>query len=349
MSKNSFLVFIFSTIFLFQYPSNATDDEKTEERSIKKIGQQELTLIVGNTREKGGVKKSLVELVGQEDADFTHKKSFPGDIVSVDIAPLLQQGPYKHLILDFVQTKPQQIMTSLGGIHPTRIFFEWFPSCVEREPGNNITPLLLPALKNAFELLADNGELIIEHMPHAVYLPDSSSQAVKSLLEETKIKPEYLKIAAPYPSRTQVSGVISQLLQKADPFTIHINRAVHDEIREYLKNKAKGLASSPQKYSDYKIIDQIINLFAQNFSVNVPTMAAMINNGLVGYYHERNEEYQGYFDLFDQHYYMRTQALSILQTLSGIGFKVDHDSIQYYAEPNSFNGRKHSWIIKAIK
>ncbi|MBN9412820.1 MAG: hypothetical protein J0H12_02685 [Candidatus Paracaedimonas acanthamoebae] len=138
-SKNKLFLFVFLSTFFFQNPIVATEAD-IESNSAKK----QLTLIVGNTYEKGWVKPSVAKLIGQDAADFTHINSFQGRVVSVDLAPLHQKGDYEHLALDFVKTKPEKIIEALGS-PPTCIFFEWFPSCVENEPENNITPLLLPA------------------------------------------------------------------------------------------------------------------------------------------------------------------------------------------------------------
>lgn len=76
-------------------------------------------------------------------------------------------------------------------------------------------------------------------------------------------------------------------------------------------------------------------------------MAGMIQNGLVAYYSAGSTQYQGYFDLFDVYYYMETHKGSIRETLNDIGFR--NVSIEYDSKPNPYNGRKHSWIIKAFK
>lgn len=342
MSKNKFFLFVFLSVFFFQKSTVASEESFESDPA-----QKQLTLVVGNTRKKGGVKESVAQLVGQEDADFTHTQSFKGRVVSLDLESPHEKKVYDHLVLDFIKTKPDQIIDALGS-HPARIFFEWLPSYVENESGNNITPLLLPALKNAFNILAVNGEVIIEHMPHAVYLPDEYTEALGTLIKEVKCDLKYLQISVASPIDKEIPGIISKRLQEADPFTLHVNRGLHMEMRAYLLDKAKNkVPTSPQKYTDYSIIDKGVEVFAKNFGVNKPTMAGMIQNGLVGHYAGKNQQYQGYFDLFDVYYYMETQRISILKTLSAIGF--ENASIEYLPEPNPYNGRKHSWIIKAFK
>lgn len=196
--------------------------------------------------------------------------------------------------------------------------------------------------------MAVNGEVIIEHMPHSVYLPDDYTETVGKLLKEVMCDITYLQQLAITPDERKIAGIISKRLQKADPFSLHVNRSLHEEMRAYLADKAKNQKpTSPQQYTDYSIIDKGVEIFAESFDVNKPTMAAMIQNGLVGHYFKKNEKYQGYFDLFDVYYYMKTQESSILKALSGIGFK--NASIEYSLNPNRYNGRKYSWIIKASK
>lgn len=250
MIKNLSLL-IFCGLFLFQNPSYASDD-------------QELTLIVGNTRGKGGLKESVALLVGQDTADFTHTKSFQGRVVSLDIDKLPQEENYEHLVLDFAKTTPSVIFEALGNTHPTRIFFEWFPSYVINEPGNNMTPLLLPALKNAFDTLGHKGEIIIEHMPHSIYLPDDYTEALGKLLKDVKCDLKYLQKLAITTDERTLSGIMSKRLQKIDPFSLHVNEGLHMEMRAYLLAKAKNQApTSPQKYTDYGRIDEGVEIFAK--------------------------------------------------------------------------------------
>ncbi|MBN9412821.1 MAG: hypothetical protein J0H12_02690 [Candidatus Paracaedimonas acanthamoebae] len=126
------------------------------------------------------------------------------------------------------------------------------------------------------------------------------------------------------------------------PLILRVVQKLRELFRHFCKRQ-----TLPQKYTDYSIIDKDVEVFAENFGVNKPTMAGMIQNGLVGYYMENNHQYQGYFNLFDVYYYMETQKISILKTLREIGFK--NASIEYDSGPNPYNGRKHTWIIKASK
>ena len=315
-----------------------------------------LTLVVGNCRRPGGVKESSAILVEQDKADFTHSKSFIGRVVSVDICSLQPHlDKYPHLTIDFAHTSSHEILQKLDNIHPIRVFFEWFPSCVTQTPKKNIAPLLLPALKNAFEILSPGGELIIDHNPYVLSLPDSSKEAFKSLLgEKLQVDPLHLRKAVSSHERLEEPGILSHFLQTADPFTLHICREERVEIRNYLifRIKNNDAAYDDAQCQFIKGKDQKINLLISRFSsaldMDKVELMIRISNGMLYSYQAIKEEEQGYWDLFEQHYYMKTRGPLILKELRNIGFSAGSEAIQYY-EVNPHNKRKHAWLISAKK
>lgn len=341
MKKLTFIVAAFS--FLLGSPS-------------VKAAEDSLTLVVGNTRQKGWVKPCVAALVGQNEADFTHTNSFPGKVVSVDLYPLSNRSSkrYKHLTVDFVNSSPQTLLSKTHNIAPNRIFFEWFPSCQFNTPGKNLTPLLLPALKNAFEILAPDGEIFIDHFAYVGHWPTDFSSAFTKLKEE-KANMTHVKRALGSPSREvlQAPGYIAQQLQKADPFMLHIIEGEHEEMRKALIFKAKNndqpFDDSACQFIKNKNINQIIDRFAQHFpALEKIQLIANISNGMLYSYQQVKEEQQGYWDLFEQHYYMETRKTLIKQSLEGIGFRADTIAIQSF-DINPYNQRKHAWIITAKK
>jgi hypothetical protein len=279
-----------------------------------------------------------------------------GQVVSVDVAPLSTGIRYPHLAIDFVRTPSSEILSRLNQLQPMCIFFEWFPSCLTGSKRNNLTPLLLPALENAYKLLSPGGELIIDHLPYVSCLPDKSAEAIKGL-EEVGASTTLIQQVNDTLKLHKISekpGVVSRLLQKADPFTLHINRGEHDEIRSCLifhyKNNDTPFDDSKCQFIKGKdqVIYQICAQFSTMFDIPKLDMVALINNGFVSSYKRRNDETEAYWDLFEQHYYMATRADPIKKALVGMGFILGDNPIQYHPV-NPRNNRKHAMIITAKK
>jgi hypothetical protein len=323
----------------------------------------ELTLGVGNVRAGGGANKSVNELVGQEKGDFTHAHSFTGRVVSVDICPQRSQIQFDHLQLDFVNTSSPALLNRLSSVRPGRVFFEWFPSCVVGQPRNNITPLLLRALRNAFEILSPGGEVLIDHMPYVLSLPTVYSFAYKTIIEakgmnETHVRNAIAVLDFQKPGvveRLKEPGVMSRLLQEADPFTLHICREEHEQIREYLKFRYKN-PSAP--YDDSKslfiqgriqIIDEIISLIPDLDLYGVTNMVALVNNEQGYYFANQDDKPQGHWHLFEWGYYMKTRRSLIFKALRDIGFVVGEDTAIRFYPINPYNQRRYAWIISAKK
>lgn len=313
----------------------------------------QLTLVVGNCRRAGGVKESNAKIVEQDKADFTHSKSFEGRVISVDICPLQPHLNYPHLVIDFANTSPDAILSKLNEVRPSRILFEWFPSCVTHNDGHNITPLLLLALKNAFEILAPGGELFIDHFPYTLSLPTESPEAFKALGQKIKPNNEHIRQAIDI-SKLKEPGIISRCLQLADPFTLHICREERLELRNYLMFRIKN---NDAAFDDSEClfikgrdqdINQLATCFASALSMDKTELMIRISNGMLYAYQDVKEEEQGYWDLFEQQYYMRTRGPLILEALFKIGFMVGDNAIQYHTK-NPYNGRRHAWIISAKK
>jgi hypothetical protein len=276
-------------------------------------------------------------------------------VISVDICPLQPHlKKYPHLTIDFANTSSDKILLELANVHPTRVFFEWFPSCMTQSPGQNITPLLLPALKNAFAILSPGGELIIEHSPYTLSLPNASSEAFKASGEKVQINEKHLNKAVTSFDRIEEPGIISHFLQVADPFTIHICLQEKKEIRDCLMFRVKN-DDSPYDDAQCQFIkgkDQDINRLVSQFSsalgMGKIELMIRISNGMLHSSRGVKEEEHGYWDLFEQHYYMKTREPLILEALRNIGFITEDNAIQYY-EINPHNKRKHAWLISAKK
>ncbi len=314
-----------------------------------------LNLVVGNCRRPGGLKESYARLVEQDRADFTHTQSFKGRVISVDICPLQPHLiRYPHLTMDFANATPQDILSKLN-THPSVVFFEWFPSCITESPGQNITPLLLPALKNAFEILSHGGKLIIDHNPYTLSLPDSSNEAFKTLVgEKVQAKKELVLKAVTLGVRLQEIGILSHFLQIADPFTLHICRQEKNELRNYLIFRIK---ESSKPFDDTKClfikgkcqtISELITVFSSALGMEMNELMSRISNGILYSAKGIHEEEQGYSDLFEQQYYMKTRAPLIVAALQDIGFVVKDNAIQYH-KINPYNRRKLAWLISARK
>ena len=313
-----------------------------------------LNLVVGNCRRPGGLKESYARLVEQDRADFTHTQSFEGQVISVDICPLQPHLiRYPHVTIDFANATPHDILSKLKK-HPSVVFLEWFPSCVTETPGQNITPLILPALKNAFAILSPGGKLIIDHSPYTISLPDSSTDAFKSLKEKVKANNLHVRKAMPSPERLSDVGIVSQSLQIADPFTIHICRQEKNELRNYLIFRIK---ESSKPFDDTKClfikgkcqtISELITVFSSALGMEMNELMSRISNGILYSAKGIHEEEQGYSDLFEQQYYMKTRAPLIVAALQDIGFVVKDNAIQYH-EINPYNRRKLAWLISARK
>jgi hypothetical protein len=262
---------------------------------------------------------------------------------------------HPHITIDFTHQPSQEFIQKLGDIQPIRVFFEWFPSCLTQTPGKNITPLLLPALKNAFEILSPGGELIIDHNPYTLSLPNNSQEALKALSgEKVQVNREHLREAISSHERLKEPGIISHFLQTADPFTLHICREERQEIRNCLMFRVKN-DDAPYDDTQCQFIkgkDQDINLLISRFSsalgMNKIELMVRISNGMLYSSQGAKEEEQGHWDLFEQHYYMKTRGSLILQALRNIGFSAENDAIQYH-EANPYNKRKHAWLISARK
>jgi len=337
---------VFSSI---QYAS--TSNQMVLDESEKRT--EALTLIVGNCRHPGGVKPAVAKIVEQEQADFSHESSFSSKVLSVDICPLMESLTYPHLTIDFAGASSDTILSRLEGIQPNRIFFEWFPSCISGTPGQNASPLLLPALNNAFQIIARDGELIIDHFPYAFSLPSASSAALEKLsVNNTELFPR-VSLTIEKHGLSEREGVVSALLQKHDPFTLHICRGEHEELRNYLifrikNNKETTFEDSKCKFikNKTKIIDGLVAQFAENLSMPQTELMIRISNGMLYSYQSTKEDKQGHWDLFEQHYYMKTRSSLITSKLQEIGFS--DIEIKYYPV-NPYNKRKHAWLITAKK
>lgn len=343
-----FLLTVFS-YFSFQnaFASKLISVDEVEKKT------ETLTLVVGNCRHPGGLKPAVGEIVEQEKGDFTHESSFGSNVLSVDICPLRGSlKTYPHLTIDFAGTSSDTILSRLGDVKPNRIFFEWFPSCVTGTLDQNATPLLLPALTNAFQIMAGDGELIIDHFPYAFSLMTDPLGALKKLSDCNKILSERVSRTLMKHGFSKREGVVSALLQKNDPFTLHICQGEHEELRSCLmfriKNAGSTFDDSKCKFIKGKtaIINGLISQFSESLPMDETELMIRISNGILYSYQGTKEDEQGYWDLFEQHYYMKTRTSLITSKMQEIGFS---DVQINYHEVNPYNKRKHAWLITARK
>lgn len=349
-------------LFFFQNSSASSSSELDEG------GCKELTLVVGNCRHAGGMNLAVGKIIGQAEGDFTHEKSFLGsDVLSVDICPLSgkERGKYPHAQVDFAKGNPLLIMEKIGGRTPGRIFFEWFPSCNTGD-GVKATALLMPALVNASKIVGSGGEIIIDHCPYAFSLPTDSSKALEALLEHNKtFHARVSKTFKTYETSEKFKnlakrpGIVSALLQREDPFTIHISQGEHEELRSYLmfiyhklledgRNSSDSFDDSQCNFIKGKTekIDQLLTQFAKDLDEEFYNLAALISNGMRYAYSNINEEQQGHWHLFEQKWYMLTRDSQIKSKLGDIGFS---DVEINYFPINPYNQRKYAWLIMAKK
>ncbi len=128
-------------------------------------------VIVGSNRAAGTLIDHIIGIVGQEEGDFSHAKSFPGErVVSVDTRPCALKG-LEHIEGDFTETAK---FTS--GAQKT-VVFEWFPG----SNGENLLDnQMLKALEKAYDILMPGGTLIIDSHPFFALAPD---QKIANLIQ----------------------------------------------------------------------------------------------------------------------------------------------------------------------
>ena len=314
---------------------------------------QDFTIVIGNTREPGGVKSSNAVIVKQDSADFTHTRSFTGEVVSIDLFELRSDLKYPHVVVDFVSTPAEEILGKLGR-QPTCAFFEWFPSCRSGDLDRLLEPNLLPALKNAFQIMRPGGAVIIDHYQYTLSLPDASSEAFAKLKSLDRVSQKYLSTAIRDFSRMHESGIISKFLQEADPFTLYTCQGEKQELRDCLfyriKNNDKPFDDSQCTFirGNDQDISNLLVRFSKALGMSKGELMIHICNGMLLASKGEQEDKQGYWDLFEQHYYMLTRGPLIVGALRKIGFEVEDSAIQYH-EINPYNQRRHAWIIKVTK
>ena len=180
------------------------------------------TLVVGNVRRQGGMEPHMARIVGQEEADFTHRHSFK-DVTSLDVAPKGVRFKCKHVQADFLTVERRSLPA-----HLQTIFFEWFPSACSEEGSPKVNqPVLLSALRRAFELLPPGGHLVVDHFPYTKYLEGDPKAALMRLVRESTnssfVRENILTPMSAVAAIERPVGMVSHLLQAADPFTIHIS------------------------------------------------------------------------------------------------------------------------------
>lgn len=312
------------------------------------------TLVVGNVRRQGGLQPGMAEIVGQREADFTHRHSFR-DVTSLDVAPKGVTFKLSHIQADFLTVERERLPSGLR-----TIFFEWFPSsCSMLESPHLNQPLLLPALRHAFELLPAGGHIVVDHFPYAKYLEGDPKGALSRLLREgterTFIRENILTPMSAVAADERPLGMVSHLLQRTDPFTLHISlREKADITQACMVEKLRLEGSDPTTaYGDtasnpgaaVRAARQIAPIVFPGLEIEAAyrrTIAHLSTHG------RSVDEHESIVSLWEMFYFMEARRDGMLRALREIGFEVSDDFLQYF-EVNPFNRRHHAWIFHARK
>lgn len=197
--------------------------------------------------------------------------------------------------------------------------------------------------------------MIIDHSAYVLYLPNSFSDAFKTLLgEKVQVDQGHLRKATTSHERLSECGILSHYLQIADPFTFHLCLQEKTELRDYLMFRVKN-GKTPYNDASCQFIkgkcediSRLVSGLASDLPMEMDELMIRISNGILYANKGIKEDEQGHWDLFEQHYYMKTRGPLILEALQRIGFVLENDPIQYH-KINPYNRRKHAWIISARK
>jgi hypothetical protein len=329
------IVFLFLLTFSFCILNGAAESKTAELRPEDIHGA---TLIVGCVRGPGRVQDSIAGIVSQATADFSHNSSFPGEnVISVDRGPCRTNQPHIEgdwLTLPFADNSQKCVM------------FEWLPSC---DPEMSYSPLLFQSARKAYSILAPCEELIIDHMPYVNSFPDDYKEALTAIRLEGKKTPIEIIRKIPKELEDRYPGIISQLWQQYDPFTISRSFRERVDIFNILRSeqrKTSGEALTIPNIKDRQTnstavahsIEKLADIFKKDLSWVVSNLVSEM----------KEEIAPKLFDTFEWIYGMYSRGPVILEALRTIGFEVAADAMQYH-EINPYNGRRHAWIIKARK
>ena len=330
-------LFLFLLTFTF-HALNGAEETETKTAELRAEYVHGATLIVGCVRGPGRVQGSIAAIVRQKAADFSHRESFPGEnVISVDRGSCRTKQDHiegNWLTLPFGHNSQKCVM------------FEWLPSCY---PEESYTPLLLRSIQRAYEVLAPGAELIIDHMPYVISLPDDCNEALQKIRSEGTVTPIDIMRNIPKPREDRYHGIISQLWQQYDPFTISRSYRERLDIFNILRSeqrKTSGEQRTVPNIQDRQTnitavansIEKLVEIFERDSSWVVSNLVSEM----------KEEKTPMLLDMFEWIYGMYSRGPAMLEALRTMGFEVAADAVQYH-EVNPSNGRLHAWIIKARK
>lgn len=304
------------------------------------------TLIVGNRRgkEEGSYNpdEMISDVVWQNEADFSHTKSFPRKkVVSIDIRPSLSANVC-HITGDFLQLpfKPNS---------QECVMFEWFPSinrCSSKNCYPEYEPLLYKAVCKAFTILAPGGLLIIDHIPYSIRLPNSAVDALK-VLKNAEI---FDKFKGYEQKRTK--GIISLLQQEFDPFTLSMSMQECQDILSFLAIP-KGVFFRPvdMQTNLEAIIKsiQVLKYICNRKDITIKNeiiedLSTEIQAHKLGLKHSSS----GNTKMFRWIYWVSARGSKAVRKIEEIGFNPLSTNFLYYPV-NPYNQRLHAWVLMARK
>lgn len=340
-----FLLFIIFTFGILNGASLATGSSHSADLEYAR----DATIIVGSIRFRGDVPNPIYDAVCQEEADFSHTKSFPDSkVISVDMRPCMRELP--HIKGDFL-TLPF-LDNSIK-----RIFFEWFPShcrgssippstpyCDYEPVYRNYQPLLLFSLRKAYKILKPGGELLIDHIPYSIRLPSDCDEALE-VLSANGVSPKIIKkIKKKLPENyINCPGSVSKVWQEYDPFTISMSYREYEEILNFLRNGTAPLSSSP---TNLVAINNSIKRLAIIFKKKPKSIKKNLIKDLES--ELKGAISSGSLKMFRWVYGMKSRDSTMLNALHTIGFEVDMNVIPCF-NINPYTKRHFAWIIEARK
>ena len=303
----------------------------------------EVFLVVGSVRKEGTYFSFDRQLFG-EDCDFTHRKTFKGKAITLDIRSCEIPN------LTHIQADASKPIACLKEHSVQAVCFELFPSYKDESGGmhslKNLNEsaqdfLLMPnAIKNIARYMKAGASLEIEHSPHFVSTP--KLQTVQDLNRKNPflygLSPFFMESikACQYPQddekcRKHWDDVLTQkrsLFQWCDrnsPDHLEDMKSNHHVVVQATKN-IKGY------FKKNKYIQDLIN----------KDYAKYLKNADEFY---ENEFMIGISGLIGVEYGVLSQKESIKVFLEKNGF----DSVELSRRDNPHNGRKMVWMISGIR
>jgi hypothetical protein len=186
-------------------------------------------------------------------------------------------------------------------------------------------------------------------MPYIISLPDACNEALQKIRSEGKLTPTDIMRKIPRAPEHRYPGIISQLWQQYDPFTISRSYRERVDIFNILRSeqrKTSGEELTVPNIQDRQTnitavansIEKLVEIFARGSSWVISNLVSEM----------KEEKAPMLLDMFEWIYGMYSRGPAMLEALRTIGFEVAADAMQYH-EINPYNGRRHAWIIKARK